>query len=336
MPYFLLPGKDPEGSVSKGDHQRPSSGKLWSWQVEPLAIRRKLGDGTTPSSDVYFGDGSLLVVDVSELKEKAAITGASSEGGPSQTAVITSESRLHIINAVKDDDLTVLASFSSITNGTTAGEIGWAGIDVNPDRMLITEVEVREDSASNYSVVAHSTVETASKVLPCLDEEFNPAMSHVRNNSLNDLNSPDMGIRFLSRAANSDYIPDARKATATIESATHIAFAGAVPQMTKMASDSATNSVVNRMGFANPENGAKAMNLDGKLVDDMALGLALWIAPLWSNQTGFDMEAGNLDYGYNTNLGDISLGADYTWPTTSVPASCSTSVAAMPKALVAI
>ena len=78
------------------------------------------------------------------------------------------------------------------------------------------------------------------------------------------------------------------------------------------------------------------MNLDGKLVDDMALGLALWIAPLWSNQTGFDMEAGNLDYGYNTNLGGISLGADYTWPTTSVPASCSTSVAAMPKALVAI
>ena len=250
---FSCQGKDPEGSVSKGDHQRPSSGKLWSWQVEPLAIRRKLGDGTTPSSDVYFGDGSLLVVDVSELKEKAAITGASSEGGPSQTAVITSEFRLHIINAVKDDDLTVLASFSSITNGTTAGEIGWAGIDVNPDRMLITEVEVREDSASNYSVVAHSTVETASKVLPGLDEEFNPAMSHVWNNSLNDLNSPDMGIRFLSRAANSDYIPDAHRAAATIESATRIAFAGAVPQMTKMASDSATNSVVNRMSFANPE-----------------------------------------------------------------------------------
>ncbi len=308
-----MPGKDPEGSASKGDHQRPASGKLWLWQVEPLAIRRKLGDGTTPSSDVYFDDGSLLVVDVSELKEKAAITGASSEGGPSQTAVITSEFRLHIINAVKDDDLTVLASFSSITNGTTAGEIGWAGIDVNPDRMLITEVEVREDSASNYSVVAHSTVETASKVLPGLDEEFNPAMSHVWNNSLNDLNSPDMGIRFLSRAANSDYIPDANRAAATIESATRIAFAGAVPQMTKMASDAATNAVVNRLGFANPDNGAKAMNVDGKLVDDKALGLALWIAPLWSNQTGFGMEAGNLDYGYNANLGGISLGADYTW-----------------------
>ena len=238
-----MPGKDPEGSVSKGDHQRPASGKLWLWQVEPLAIRRKLGDGTTPSSDVYFGDGSLLVVDVSELKEKAAITGAASEGGPSQTAVITSESRLHIINAV------------------------------NSDRMPITEVEVREDSASNYSVVAHSTVETASKVLPGLDEEFNPVMSHVWNNSLNDLNSPDMGIRFLSRAANSDYIPDAHRAASTIESAACMAFAGAVSQITKMASDSATNSVVNRIGFANPENGAKAMNLDGKLVDDKALGL---------------------------------------------------------------
>ena len=76
MPYFLLSREDPEGSAGKGDHQRPASGKLWLWQVEPLAIRRKLGDGTTPSSDVYFDDGSLLVVDVSELKEKAAITGA--------------------------------------------------------------------------------------------------------------------------------------------------------------------------------------------------------------------------------------------------------------------
>ena len=38
-----------------------------------------------------------------------------------------------------------------------------------------------------------------------------------------------------------------------------------MPQMTKMASDAATNAVVNRLGLANPDNGAKAMNVDGKL-----------------------------------------------------------------------
>ena len=48
-------------------------------------------------------------------------------------------------------------------------------------------------------------------------------------------------------------------------------------------------------------------------MDEKALGLALWIAPLWANQSGFGMEAGNLDYGYNANLGGVSLGADYTW-----------------------
>ena len=129
-----------------------------------------------------------------------------------------------------------------------------------------------------------------------------------------DTGSKYMGVRFLSRATDSLFLGnDTKAAVSTIESAARMAFAGAVPQMTKMASDSATNSVVNRMGFANPENGAKAMNVDGKLVDDKALGLALWIAPLWSNQTGFGMEAGNLDYGYSANIGGVSLGADYTW-----------------------
>ena len=129
-----------------------------------------------------------------------------------------------------------------------------------------------------------------------------------------DTGSKYMGVRFLSRATDSLFLGnDTKAAVSTIESAARIAFAGAVPQMTKMASDAATNAVVNRLGFANPDNGAKAMNVDGKLVDDKALGLALWIAPLWSNQTGFGMEAGNLDYGYNANLGGISLGADYTW-----------------------
>ena len=148
-----------------------------------------------------------------------------------------------------------------------------------------------------------------------MSEDLAPAITTLYANKLNNVNASEMGVRFLSRATNDAYLgrTDRRAAASTIESAARIAFAGAVPQMTKMASDAATNAVVNRLGFANPENGAKAMNVDGKLVDDKALGLALWIAPLWSNQTGFGMEAGNLDYGYNANLGGISLGADYTW-----------------------
>ena len=273
-----------------------------------------IGSTTTTevNAAVHFGEGSLLVMDASKLNGTAAITGAS--GTTSQNAVIASGSRLYILNAVKGE-MTVLSSFGSITNGTTGAEnaqIGWKDNFVNPDRMLSTEVRV-EGETGNQSVVVSNTVNTASDVLPGLDEEFNPAMNYAWEHQLNNVNSPYEGLKFLSRAANSDYIPDARMGAATIESAARMAFAAAVPQMTKMASDAATNSVVNRMGFANPENGSKAMNVDGQLVDEKALGLALWIAPLWSNQNGFGMEAGNLDYGYNANLGGVSLGVDYTW-----------------------
>ena len=210
------------------------------------------------------------------------------------------------------ESLILLTEDGPITITNTGNDATSQTVVTTPDRMVSYQATI-DTSDTQPQVTITKTINKASDVLPGLDEALNPVMAHVWNNNLEGVNSQDMGIRFLSRAANSDYIADARKGAATIESAARMAFAGAVPQMTKMASDSATNTVVNRMGFANPENGAKAMNMDGKLVDDKALGLALWIAPLWSNQTGFGMEAGNLDYGYNANLGGISLGADYTW-----------------------
>ena len=210
------------------------------------------------------------------------------------------------------ESLVLLTEDGPITITNTGNDATSQTVVTTPDRMVSYQATI-DTSDTQPQVTITKTINKASDVLPGLDEALNPVMAHVWNNNLEGVNSQDMGIRFLSRAANSDYIADARKGAATIESAARMAFAGAVPQMTKMASDSATNTVVNRMGFANPENGAKAMNVDGKLVDDKELGLALWIAPLWSNQTGFGMEAGNLDYGYNANIGGVSLGADYTW-----------------------
>ena len=210
--------------------------------------------------------------------------------------------------------MTILKGFTG-TSGTTSGiniGTGWGNTTsvANPDRMLSSTLKV-DDPAGSVTVT--SGVNRASDVLPGLDSDLDPVMASVWDNSLNDVDSADMGVRFLSRAANSGYIADAGKAAATIESAARIAFAGAVPQMTKMASDAGTNAVVNRLGFADPADGAQAMNAEGKIVDRNTTGFALWIAPLWQNQHGWGMEAGNMDYGFNGNLGGVSLGADYTF-----------------------
>ena len=255
------------------------------------------------TDSIVFGDGSMLIVDSSVFSAndaKAVFTSTDSK-----TAIVDAGSTLYAVNAHANDTFTV---FGDQINGADGSKPQWSEDNILADTPML-EGSYTDDGKVTFSVA------DPMEQFPGLSEDLASTLTTLYANKLNNVQSDKMGIRFLSRATNDAFLgrTDRRAAASTIESAARIAFAGAVPQMTKMASDAATNAVVNRLGFANPENGAKAMNVDGKLVDDKALGLALWIAPLWSNQTGFGMEAGNLDYGYNANLGGISLGADYTW-----------------------
>ena len=302
----------------------PASGKLVVDGTATLDEDNTVwSDGKTIGNTVYFGANSLLVINGEEINGNTAAITIKKEG----SLMVKNGAKLLIANAVDGTSYTVIKD-ADVTyfNGentayTDESFTGWKGDNLltSSDMITLTYVE----SASG-TVAFKGKREDAQKIFPSLSGEMaglvnelytgRPGAEGEPNWDYADVTSNDMGVRFLSRATDNGYLgKDKQAAAATIESAARMAFAGAVPQMTKMASDSATNSVVNRMGFANPENGAKAMNLDGKLVDDKALGLALWIAPLWSNQNGFGMEAGNLDYGYNANIGGISLGADYTW-----------------------
>ena len=253
-----------------------------------------------PTATVTLGENSVLVVDSKIMNDKEVFTATTTV---SATAFVAENSELQVLNAKKDNSFTVFGTGFEKPTDTV-----WANTPIRTDTDMLLGSYNEDTSEVTFNV------QDASKVFPDLSGDLAPAVQTLYERSLNDVNADYMGVRFLSRATNNNYLgADKAAAASTIESAARMAFAAAVPQMTKMASDAATNSVVNRLGFANPDNGAKAMNMEGKLVDDKALGLALWIAPLWSNQTGFGMEAGNLDYGYNANLGGVSLGADYTW-----------------------
>lgn len=270
--------------------------------------RLVVGTDASDNATAVFGDNSLLVVDAEGVADKQVIHA----DGNGKTAFIHSNAQLRIINAVADEYVTVLNGFDTIRDEQHALNAGWVKTDgvENLDYMLSSYAMITDEK----DVVVVSKLNDPTAALPGIDPDLAPVLNEVWANKLNDVDSPDMGVRFLSRAARADYINgDAAKSAATIESAARIAFAGAVPQMTKMASDAATNAVVNRLGFANPADGAQAMNAEGKIVDRNTTGFALWIAPLWQNQHGWGMEAGNLDYGFNGNLGGVSLGADYTF-----------------------
>lgn len=258
-----------------------------------------VGTVTSATTGVAFGNDSLLVVNGTAMNGQSVFTGPASGGA---TATVADGAKLHVDNAIA-------GNFTVFDSGfDTTSVDGWAADNVTTDSAMLNASY--NDNNSKVTV----GVNDAHTVFPNLSHELATAVNTLYDGKLNSVDSADMGVRFLSRATNDHYLgADKQAAASTIESAARMAFAGAVPQMTKMASDAGTNAVVNRLGFANPADGAQAMNAEGKIVDRNTTGFALWIAPLWQNQHGWGMEAGNLDYGFNGNLGGVSLGADYTF-----------------------
>ena len=265
--------------------------------------------GTSPVATAHFGKDSLLVVNGTNINGTIA---ALTLSAPSTEFTVQNGAKLLISGAQNGKTYTVIANgngsnaFNGSGYGNSAAD-GWKGGNLMASSDMVTLT-----SADGMTFTAG--VEDAKNVFPNLSEGMTNAVNKLYRDSLNNVNSDQMGVRFLSRATDNRFLgADKDAAASTIESAARIAFAGAVPQMTKMASDAATNAVVNRLGFANPADGAQAMNAEGKIVDRNTTGFALWIAPLWQSQHGWGMEADNMDYGFNGNLGGVSLGADYTF-----------------------
>ena len=270
-----------------------------------------------------FGANSLLVVNGANIYgDKAAISFATSG-----TLTVDKMSRLVVTDAVAGQDYTIVANAAAVQDGTSTpianGGTVWKTEGLSTTTDMISLGDAKFDN-TNKKVTTSAVRNDAHTVFPNLSDGMANAVNDLYtghagaagqpNWDYADVNSDQMGVRFLSRATDNRFLgADKNAAAESIESAARIAFAGAAPQMTKMASDAGTNAVVNRLGFANPADGAQAMDAEGKIVDRNTTGFALWIAPLWQSQHGWGLDAGNMDYGFNGNLGGVSLGADYTF-----------------------
>lgn len=279
------------GTTTLGSGYSQDAGSL---TVQGGAALESLGTMEISGGSVAFKDNSLFAVNGNALTgDNAAIT---VNGG---TLTVEKNARLRIDNARSGQNF-------NIVNGTDTTTNKWTQIEAGTDLLTPTMDE--------HGNVTFKRDKDASDVFTGMDSNTAAMLNTLIDKGLNNVDSDQMGVRFLSRTVEKTYLgADKDAAAATIESAARIAFAGAVPQMTKMASDAGTNAVVNRLGFADPADGAQAMDAEGKIVDRNTTGFALWIAPLWQSQHGWGMEAGNLDYGFNGNLGGVSLGADYTF-----------------------
>lgn len=291
------------------------------------SLEKYLTDSANANS-ATFADNSLLVVNGQNIYGDTAAISFENNAG---TLKVDKDAKLLVTDAVAGQDYTIVANVTTVQDGTSTaiatGGTVWKteGLSTTTDMISLGDaVFTPGTGATTGKVTTSAERNDAHTVFPNLSDGMANAVNDLYTGhdgaageprwDYADVNSADMGVRFLSRATDNRFLgADKDAAASTIESAARIAFAGAVPQMTKMASDAGTNAVVNRLGFANPADGAQAMDAEGKIVDRNTTGFALWIAPLWQSQHGWGMEADNLDYGFNGNLGGVSLGADYTF-----------------------
>lgn len=252
-----------------------------------------------------FAANSLLVINGADAGIAAGNAAIAFEAAG--TLNVADGAKLLITDAVVGRNYTIVG------NVQNANVVGWKNNVLESTTDMISLGDATHDNVNN-TVTTTAQRNDAHTVFPGLSHELANGVNTLYGRGLNDVDANDMGVRFLSRATDNRFLgSDKDAAAATIESAARIAFAGAVPQMTKMASDAGSNAVVNRLGFANPADGAQAMNAEGQIVDRNTTGFALWIAPLWQSQHGWGMDADSMDYGFNGNLGGVSLGADYTF-----------------------
>ena len=248
-----------------------------------------IGSGT-----VRFDSGSTLTVDASAVSSENGyaikVTGGNLTVNETSTLVI--------------NDASAGATYY-IADGTNAL---WSNVRTSSDMITLTMT-----TSDNKGTIT-ATAADASAVYTDMGSDMANVVNALYDQNLNDVESKARGVRLLSRATDNRYLgADKAKAVSTIENAARFAVIGAVPQMTKMASDIGTNSVVNRLGFASVENAPAAVNTAGEAVSGNAQGVALWVTPLWQKRSASDMDAGNIDYGFDASIGGIAVGADYTF-----------------------
>ncbi|MDO5538152.1 MAG: autotransporter outer membrane beta-barrel domain-containing protein, partial [Desulfovibrionaceae bacterium] len=241
---------------------------------------------------VTFADGSTLTVDATAAAA-AATAIISVNGGELE---VDAGSTLVLADAVSGQTY-------NIVDGS---EEYWTNIVASSDMISM----VMDKTTGTVS----AAVADATSAYSGISGETGGLLQTLYSTGLNSTTADAAGVRFLSRATDSRYLgSDKGAAVKAIESTARFATLGAVPQMTKMASDAGTNAAVARFGFATSEDSVMAINAAGDEVKANDAGFALWIAPMWQNRSGFGMEAGELDYGFNGNIGGVAIGADYTF-----------------------
>lgn len=263
---------------------------------KPQTLNGTLGavmvDGTKTSAPVLtpntatFADGSLLLVDGSGLNGAAALT---SQGG----ALNVDEGAKLLIDNITQGEYAITSGFS------VSNVQGWNGDNLSTPDNLIGLVLGKD---ADGSMKVQATARRSSDVFRGLS--LVNTMDAIWGKGLNDTESGNMGIRFLSRAVNENHLPKA-DTVHTVDGAAQIAVAGGVQGMAVAAADAPVRAIQDHASLSH-----MTTTREGAIRKD---GLNLWINALYGAEHARNLGAGSLDGGYNADFGGIVFGGDYAF-----------------------
>ena len=238
------------------------------------------------SNTATFANGSLLFVDGSGLDGTAALT---AQGG---TLNVDAGAKLLMDNITQGE--------YAITSGFSVNNVqGWTGDNLyTPDNLLGLVLGKAEDG----SMKVQATARRSSDVFRGLS--LVNTMDAIWGKGLNDTESDNMGIRFLSRAVNENYLSKA-DTVQTVDGAAQIAVAGGVQGMAVAAADAPIRALQDHASLSH-----MAVTREGAVRKD---GLDLWINALYGAEHARNLGAGALDGGYNADFGGVVFGGDYAF-----------------------
>ena len=277
------------------------------------------GGAAATANTAHFADKSLLVVDATGIGSGVALSG---EAGGTSTLTVDSGAKLYIVGGQDGEMVSVTGGFGASTKDAAS----WTGSKLTTSTALLSATGGTFDTANGaYRVSLKANA--ASSSFPMLSNSMGALVDRMVVQTGVNPNSPNAGVRFVSRAMSDNYIgtTDRNKAAATVEGAAQMAAVGAVQGSTLSAATAASGAVLNRTSLALPRTDmsqavAVRQDTDGSLSLDSGLsagdglknGLGVWIMPLYQSNNVWGMKAENFKTGYNSNLGGIALGADYT------------------------
>ncbi len=281
------------------------------------------------ANSATFADKSLLVVNAINLGNAAAITATDGILNVADTA------KLHIVDGKDKQVITVATGFKDA--GSVVTGAGWGNgeatdaltnLSFSSSVMGIDGPATFDATTGTYQFTLKVAFDPALYA-PYMDTQTGEYLDNmIKTVGLSTTDATQAGHRFLSRALTEETYKmgtsNVKESVATIEGAAQVGALGAAAANSLGAAQAMGGAVVARNSMTGMGSNASkpvAVNMhDGQVVADAGMnagsalqsGFGMWLMPLykWNNVSG--SEAGNLENGYNSGLGGIALGADYT------------------------